>query len=56
MQSAEKGQEFRFEHAGFCEVCHSQVTFVANHPYFRSSLKCPKCQSVPRQRAIWHCL
>lgn len=47
---------FHYQHNGFCVICDADTTFVANEPYFRNSLKCPQCNSLPRHRALWHCL
>jgi hypothetical protein len=48
--------DYHFEHDGFCALCEKSTTFVAEHPYFRNSLKCSLCKTVPRNRAIWHYL
>lgn len=45
-----------FQHAGRCPACGGETTFVAEGPYFRNTLKCIKCKSVPRHRALMHVL
>lgn len=45
-----------FEHRGFCCVCDKEVTFAADGPYFRSTLRCPFCKLAPRYRALFACL
>lgn len=45
-------ETYRFEHAGFCPICETQVIFQADGPYFRNTLKCPSCGSAPRARAV----
>lgn len=47
---------FHFEHAGYCGICEKHVLFSAKGPYFRNTLKCPSCGSVPRNRALFHVL
>ena len=56
----------RLELSGYCPVCTNSSTFVAEredeldvrwHPHwFRGSLECVNCRSIPRERAITHCL
>jgi SAM-dependent methyltransferase len=48
--------EFNFAHPGQCPACEQQTVFTANGPYFRATLKCEKCSSRPRQRALMHVL
>jgi SAM-dependent methyltransferase len=53
---------FLFEAHGHCPICEKEVVFEAKNSvpieekfqsnWFRSSLKCPLCYSVPRERAI----
>ena len=45
-----------FKHPGWCPICESDVTFVALHEWFRDHLTCPKCHSIPRERALIYCL
>lgn len=47
---------FFFEHGGFCPACEAQTTFAADGPYFRNTLKCSKCKTAPRHRALMHVL
>jgi len=43
---------YLFEHKGVCPVCEADTTFRAEGPYFRGTLKCISCDSVPRERAV----
>lgn len=45
-----------YQRQGFCPACESETTFVANGPYFRNTLTCAKCKSVPRNRALMQVL
>jgi hypothetical protein len=45
---------YRFEHPGWCVICEAEVTFTARYDWFRDHLKCPRCDSVPRERALMH--
>jgi SAM-dependent methyltransferase len=54
--SQELDAHFSFTHVGFCPACEQKATFNASSPYFRGSLKCDRCGSIPRQRAIMHVL
>ena len=56
MSQAGDGAAFRFEHAGRCPICERDVTFVADGPYFRNTLRCSSCRSVPRNRALMQAL
>ena len=47
---------FSFSHKGHCPACESDVTFHADGPNFRSTLRCSACDSRPRQRALMHVL
>lgn len=42
--------------AGRCCCCDQDVTFVANHSWFRDNYKCTKCGSIPRERALMWCI
>lgn len=44
------------ESPGFCPGCDRDTTFVAHGPYLRNTLKCAKCNSVPRHRALMQVL
>ncbi|MBK8752187.1 MAG: class I SAM-dependent methyltransferase [Candidatus Competibacteraceae bacterium] len=37
---------------GFCPVCETKTIFSADNHWFRGSLKCKNCNSVPRERAL----
>ncbi len=48
--------EFYFEHRGTCPICESEVVFVARNAWFRDHLLCPRCSSIPRERAVMLCV
>lgn len=56
MSQAGNDAIFVFEHAGHCPICDRDVTFVANGPYFRNTLRCGVCRSAPRNRALMQVL
>jgi len=37
---------------GFCPICEHQVTFRSKHEWLRDHFICPRCQSIPRERAL----
>lgn len=37
---------------GQCFACQSTVRYSASGPWFRSTLRCPRCDSVVRERAV----
>ena len=43
-----------FEHPGRCPICETEVTFTAAKAWFRDHLKCPRCDSIPRERALMY--
>ena len=43
-----------FEHPGRCVICETDVTFTALRQWFRDHLACPRCGSIPRERALMH--
>lgn len=45
---------YHFEHPGRCPICETEVTFTARRAWFRDHLKCPRCHSIPRERALMH--
>lgn len=47
---------YHFERAGFCPACDRDTDFRANGPYFRNTLRCAFCNSVPRNRAMMNAL
>jgi SAM-dependent methyltransferase len=47
---------YHFEHSGHCPACDKATVFRANSSYFRNSLRCEICQSVPRQRVLMYTL
>lgn len=49
---ASAGEVLRID--GFCPICESAATFVADGPWLRGTLKCRSCEkgSVPRERAL----
>lgn len=47
---------FVFKHLGWCPICETDVEFVALNEWFRDHLNCPLCHSIPRERALMHCI
>ena len=43
-----------FEYLGRCVICRTDVTFTARYAWFRDHLQCPRCRSIPRERALMH--
>ena len=37
---------------GYCPICDSKTRFIVKGPWFRDQLICPKCKSIPRERAL----
>jgi SAM-dependent methyltransferase len=37
---------------GFCPACNQDTTFVAENAWFRDTLRCQHCDSLPRERAV----
>ena len=52
--SQDASGDFYFQHKGHCPACDKDVTFQADGPQFRGTLKCSACKSVPRTRAFMH--
>ena len=46
--------EYYFEHAGYCPICETDVTFSAKYAWFRDHLLCSLCGSIPRERALMY--
>jgi len=42
-----------FEHQGWCPICDCAVTFRATNEWFRDHLVCTRCNSIPRERALF---
>lgn len=42
-----------FQHQGKCPICEMDVTFSAKNQWFRDSLLCSGCGSIPRERALF---
>lgn len=42
-----------FKHDGYCPICEKKVTFSAQNIWFRDSLLCSGCGSIPRERALF---
>jgi len=42
-----------FQHQGECPLCEKAVTFSAINTWFRDSLLCSGCGSIPRERALF---
>ena len=45
-----------FENEGYCSCCTARVTFVATGPWWRDQYVCSACGSIPRERALMHCI
>jgi len=43
-----------FEHPGRCPICRAEVTFTSRYKWYRDHLRCPRCGSVPRERALMY--
>lgn len=41
-----------YRHGGYCPICETEVEFTARTKWYRESLVCSRCQSVPRERAL----
>lgn len=41
---------------GYCPICRTITTFIATGEWLRDSYLCPRCHSIPRQRALVHVL
>lgn len=44
------------EHPGRCVICQADVVFTSRYKWYRDHLKCPRCDSVPRERALMYVL
>ena len=42
-----------FQHQGNCPICEKEVNFTAKNLWFRDSLLCSSCGSIPRERALY---
>jgi O-methyltransferase len=38
--------------SGYCPCCRRQVVFEVRGPWLRDQYRCPRCESIPRQRAL----
>lgn len=47
---------FVVDRPGFCPVCEQRTRFRALDPWLRDHLRCRRCASVPRERALIHVL
>ena len=41
-----------FSYEGFCPVCETETIYRADNDYYRNSLKCGNCGSIPRERGL----
>lgn len=41
-----------FGNEGYCPICSSRITFIAQGEWLRDQYICHKCGSIPRQRAL----
>lgn len=46
--------KFYLSHKGYCYCCDSEVLFEATNNWLRDYLVCPKCYSLPRERALMY--
>ena len=51
-----KPGRFYLEHRGFCTTCDSNVIFFADNEWLRDNFLCPRCGSIPRERALMLCI
>jgi SAM-dependent methyltransferase len=42
-----------FEKKGFCPICNQATIFSSINAWFRDSLLCKYCKSIPRERALY---
>jgi len=56
MSETAPGTGLTHMHYGRCPICDCPVRFIAAGPYLRNTLRCEKCDSVPRNRALMHVL
>jgi len=49
---ADSEAEIVYRQSGFCPICRAEVEFTAKTGWYRESLVCSRCQSVPRERAL----
>jgi SAM-dependent methyltransferase len=45
-----------FKNQGFCPICDHEVEFCALGDWWRDQYICTCCQSIPRERALMHCI
>lgn len=43
---------FVYERTGFCPICMAEARFTATDGWFRDTLRCSGCRSIPRERAL----
>lgn len=41
-----------FVHSGYCDICEEAAVFRSEYDWFRDHLKCDRCGSIPRERAL----
>ena len=41
-----------YDRAGFCPICAAEVRFTATDHWYRDHLRCSRCRSIPRERAL----
>lgn len=42
-----------FRNKGRCPICECEVEFYSEHEWFRDHYQCPRCRSIPRERALF---
>lgn len=45
-----------YRQSGFCPACGQSTEFTSENNWYRDYLKCAKCGSIPRERALGYCL
>lgn len=55
-QNKDPSDEFVLRNDGFCCCCDSNVTFTSKYTWLRDHYICSNCGSIPRERALMHCI
>ena len=46
--------DYKYDNVGYCPICNSKTVFYSNEDWLRDNYRCMKCNSIPRERAIFH--
>ena len=49
-------KKYKHKNSGFCPVCKSNTVFYSNEDWLRDHYRCMNCNSIPRERALFHVL